>query len=394
MALRPFNRLSDEILDCVVLECGASSLNVCIPRVAHRWTAAATRALAMLVKLNARFIPMRGWPLEISNNGYDFNNRYIEEFKTRAEKLVAPGGAALLEKEDKERDRVVRWQQDEFLPGAFKLMRGYHPPAPLRLVRVGDKLLKTSSRDIEAGFENRFYDSDKGDSLETLVANIGRVLSKAVRVEQLVIDAGLCDYDHSGEGPGAVYHPLPLSRLPAASLERLKELTVNGKLYPAIACSIARLCPNLEKLTYDAYLDGMSGPGEHFGLVIGEPGWLHALTELKSRCTNLTTLPLLEAHPFGSLPEGYHTASITQVDALFALLRDWPTLEKVLVISCPWHPYLLHRAATFEGNRGSFEGKLSIECNYFDEHSSAFEDGQRIFDQPHICVRTTGILGL
>ena len=46
---------------------------------------------------------------------------------------------------------------------------------------MGDKLLKTSSRDVETGFENRFYGvgSEEGDNLEILVANIGHVLSKA-----------------------------------------------------------------------------------------------------------------------------------------------------------------------------------------------------------------------
>ena len=82
------------------------------------------------------------------------------------------------------------------------------------------------------------------------------------------------------------------------------------------------------------------------------------------------------------------------MDALFALLRDWPALEKVLVISCPWHPHLVHRATTFEGNRGSFEGKLSIECNYFDEDMDEFENGEHIVNELHIRVRMTGILGL
>ena len=92
---------------------------------------------------------------------------------------------------------------------------------------------------------------------------------------------------------------------------------------------------------------------------------------------------------------------------MFALLREWPTLQKVLIHSA-WGPDLLHkrvmdRTMDFasesqavvkrEGKdvqlgRGSFVGKLSVEFLRFDDEG--YSD-QLLLDQPHVSVRMVNI---
>ena len=95
---------------------------------------------------------------------------------------------------------------------------------------------------------------------------------------------------------------------------------------------------------------------------------------------------------------------------MFALLREWPTLQKVLIHSA-WGPDLLHkrvmdRTMDFasesqavvkrEGKdvqlgRGSFVGKLSVEIILFDDDSEYFIGENEILDQPHVSMRLMNI---
>ena len=97
------------------------------------------------------------------------------------------------------------------------------------------------------------------------------------------------------------------------------------------------------------------------------------------------------------------------VDQLFALLREWPTLQKVLIHSAEG-PDLLHkrvmdRTMDFASEsqavvkragkdvqlgRGSFVGKLSVEFLLFDDEEFQIGD-QLLLDQPHVSVRLVNI---
>ena len=99
------------------------------------------------------------------------------------------------------------------------------------------------------------------------------------------------------------------------------------------------------------------------------------------------------------------------VDQVFALLREWPTLQKVLIHSA-WGPDLLHkrvmdRTMDFASEsqavvkragkdvqlgRGSFVGKLSVEFLSFDTVIDDESDSdQLLLDQPHVSVRMNNI---
>ena len=94
------------------------------------------------------------------------------------------------------------------------------------------------------------------------------------------------------------------------------------------------------------------------------------------------------------------------VDQLFALLREWPTLQKVLIHSAPVHKRLMDRTMDFasesqavvkrEGKdvqlgRGSFVGKLSVEIILFDDDSEYFIGENEILDQRHVSMRLMNI---
>ena len=91
------------------------------------------------------------------------------------------------------------------------------------------------------------------------------------------------------------------------------------------------------------------------------------------------------------------------VDQLFALLREWPTLQKVLIHSAPVHKRVMDRTMDFASEsqavvqragkdvqlgRGSFVGKLSVESLRFDDEG--YSD-QLLLDQPHVSVRMVNI---
>ena len=94
------------------------------------------------------------------------------------------------------------------------------------------------------------------------------------------------------------------------------------------------------------------------------------------------------------------------VDQLFALLREWPTLQKVLIHSAPVHKRVMDRTMDFasesqavvkrEGKdvqlgRGSFVGKLSVEIILFDDDSEYGIGENEILDQPHVSMRLVNI---
>ena len=192
---------------------------------------------------------------------------------------------------------------------------------------------------------------------------------------------------------------LDLGFLPTPIAAQLKELTVNGRFLDSTADYLASACPNLEKLAFDVYIQGMCGPGEHVGWTPG----LDALLKLKLGCPKLTTIPLLAIH--GSRAWSGTAASMNglAVDQLFALLREWPTLQKVLIHSAPVHKRVMDRTMDFASEsqavvkragkdvqlgRGSFVGKLSVEFLRFDDEG--YSD-QLLLDQPHVSVRMVNI---
>ena len=194
---------------------------------------------------------------------------------------------------------------------------------------------------------------------------------------------------------------LDLGFLPTPIAAQLKELTVNGRFLDSTADYLASACPNLEKLAFDVYIQGMCG-GEHVGWTPG----LDALLKLKLGCPKLTTIPLLAIH--GSRAWSGTAASMNglAVDQLFALLREWPTLQKVLIHSAPVHKRVMDRTMDFasesqavvkrEGKdvqlgRGSFVGKLSVEIILFDDDSEYFIGENEILDQPHVSMRLMNI---
>ena len=191
---------------------------------------------------------------------------------------------------------------------------------------------------------------------------------------------------------------LDLGFLPTPIAAQLKELTVNGRFLDSTADYLASACPNLEKLAFDVYIQGMCG-GEHVGWTPG----LDALLKLKLGCPKLTTIPLLAIH--GSRAWSGTAASMNglAVDQLFALLREWPTLQKVLIHSAPVHKRVMDRTMDFASEsqavvkragkdvqlgRGSFVGKLSVEFFRFDDEG--YSD-QLLLDQPHVSVRMNNI---
>ena len=195
---------------------------------------------------------------------------------------------------------------------------------------------------------------------------------------------------------------LDLGFLPTPIAAQLKELTVNGRFLDSTADYLASACPNLEKLAFDVYIQGMCGPGEHVGWTPG----LDALLKLKLGCPKLTTIPLLAIH--GSRARGT-AASMNgpAVDQVFALLREWPTLQKVLIHSAPVHKRVMDRTMDFASEsqavvkragkdvqlgRGSFVGKLSVEFLSFDTVIDDESDSdQLLLDQPHVSVRMNNI---
>ena len=205
---------------------------------------------------------------------------------------------------------------------------------------------------------------------------------------------------------------LDLGFLPTPIAARLKELTVNGRFLDSTADYVARACPNLEKLAFDLYIQGEHCYwGEHVGWTPG----LDALLKLKLGCPKLTTIPLLAIH--GSRGRGPgHTASMNgpAVDQLFALLREWPTLQKVLIHSVPDCEYrgALHHSALHQCTmdfasesqavvkragkdvqlgHGSFVGKLSVEFLLFDDDTEYCIGDQLLLDQPHVSVHLVNI---
>ena len=207
---------------------------------------------------------------------------------------------------------------------------------------------------------------------------------------------------------------LDLGFLPTPIAAQLKELTVNGRFLDSTADYLASACPNLEKLAFDVYIQR----GEHcyWGQHVGWTPGLDALLKLKLGCPKLTTIPLLAMHGSrekwdgGGVTREVASMNGPAVDQVFALLREWPTLQKVLIHS-EWGPDLLHkrvmdRTMDFasesqavvrrEGKdvqlgRGSFVGKLSVEIILFDDDSEYFIGENEILDQPHVSMRLVNI---
>ena len=413
--------LSDELFDMVITDCGGKSLTVCVPRVAKRWTAAATRALASLRHLDARRTPMRPWPVELASN---HNRVVLDVFKTRAQLLAELGGEAKMQREDKQtEDDMLFYNPPQFRPDAFQWST-YKEPEPLRLVRLSSgELRKATQADYETGIEQRFTRVDEGDSLETLARNLRLMVSKTARLERLTIDADLWDQPEVTDfGWGDIkHHLLKFSFLPTPVAAQLKELTVYGKMCSQTARYLAAACPNLEKLAFDTYIDGEQGDGggmgwggvegEHVGWNLGEPDGLTALKALKRGCPKLTTIPLLSMNgnrTISVLPNVVLSTLIkTRVDQVFALLREWSTLQKVLIHSLPLHKQVLAKTMDLaSGNLGSFLGKLSVEfgvdefgVKLFDLYDwykakwptlvmdSYNDENEHLVDQPQVSVR-------
>ena len=398
--------LSDELLDMIISDCGGKSLAVCIPRVAKRWTAAAARVLASLRYLDTRRTPMRPWPVHLNFNSVESSAgetlggiqpweraAHDLDFKTRAQLLAEPGGEAKVQREDEAIGRKVSSRQSDFLPEAFKWCH-YFLPEPLRLVRLSSgKLRKVTQADYETGIEQRFTNVAEGDSLLTLGRNLRLMVSKTARLERLAINAELWELPRDGvdEEYMVTHHLLDLSFLPTPIAAQLKELTVHGRMCDKTAEYLASACPNLEKLAFEAYIDG----GEHVGW---RPG-LAALRALKLGCPKLTTIPLLAMHgPRGVAPMGQ-----LAVDQVFALLREWTTLHKVLIHSMPFYTRVMARTMDFSSesqavvNRagkavylgpGSFVGKLSVEFGF---ENGEYGPGQLLLDKPHVSARMIDI---
>ena len=193
---------------------------------------------------------------------------------------------------------------------------------------------------------------------------------------------------------------LDLGFLPTPIAAQLKELTVNGRFLDSTADYLASACPNLEKLAFDVYI-----PHCYWGQHVGWTPGLDALLKLKLGCPKLTTIPLLAIH--GSRARGT-AASMNglAVDQLFALLREWPTLQKVLIHSAPVHKRVMDRTMDFASEsqavvkragkdvqlgRGSFVGKLSVEIILFDDDSEYFIGENILLDQPHVSMRLVNI---
>ena len=423
---KSFPDLSDDLFDMVITDCGGKSLTVCLPRVAKRWTAAAARALASLRHLDARRTPMRPWPVELASNRIQSSGALYEHvFKTRAQLLAEPGGEAKVQRRDqwKENDKLF-YNPPEFRPDAFQ-WSAYKVPEPLRLVRLSSgELRKATQADYETGVEQRSKRVDEGDSLETLARNLRLMVSKTARLERLTIDADLWDHPAVTDfGWGDIkHHLLSLSFLPTPIAAQLKDVTVYGKMCSQTANYLAAACPNLEKLAFDTYIGGERGgdgdgmgwggvEGEHVGWNLGEPNGLVALQALKLKCPNLTTIPLLSmnGNRLGLGDIGLGAETKTRVDQVFALLREWSTLQKVLIHSLPMHKQVLvntmDAASKYEqGLRGAFLGKLSVEFGVRDEDQFDLYDqykakwpsvvmdsyndlNELLVDQPHVSVR-------
>ena len=94
------------------------------------------------------------------------------------------------------------------------------------------------------------------------------------------------------------------------------------------------------------------------------------------------------------------------VDQVFALLREWTTLQKVLIHSAPVHQRVMARTMDFSSasqavvkragkdvqlGRGSFVGKLSVEFVTLNGDDCAGVSEQLLLDQPHVSVRMLNI---
>lgn len=388
-ALQPtFDWLSDELFDLIINECGGNSLTVLLPRVAKRWGVAAARVLQTLVHLDARFMPMREWPRDLTSNSLK-----LETYR--------PFSKTDVEKRKDENERMARQWACEFSPEAYK-MRHCPRPQPLRLARYssadicGRKYINELWEvrhpfDCESGIEQRFH-HEAADDLNVLARNLRFALSKMPHLERLEIVADLYDDGAPPERHGmylCTWRHLSLrSCLPDPVAARLVELTVFGKFSNDHAIYLAAACPNLEKLHYDVILNCSPAvtPHEGWDLDAGGLVGLGALMRLKAGCPKLTTLPLIEMH------RGKTSTKI--VSAFFALLTQWAALRKVLVHSYMYHPLVMASAEAFERNRGSFGGKLCVMCGYDDEDEIEFwQDNEQPVDQPHVSVHMHCCLG-
>ena len=414
--------LSDELFDMVITDCGGKSLTVCVPRVAKRWTAAAARALASLRHLDARRTPMRPWPVELASNSIEPGGaRYGHVFKTRAQLLAEPDGEAKVQREAKEmEDDMLFYNPPEFRPDAFQWSHS-KVTEPLRLVRLSSgELRKATQADYETGIEqvstSRYTWHDEGDTLKALARNLRLMVSKTTRLERLTIDADLWDSPAVTDfGWGDItHHLLNLNFLPTPIAAQLKELTVYGKMCNQTAEYLAASCPNLEKLAYDTYIEGEGDDGdgmgwggvegEHVGWNLGAIGSLGALQSLKLGCPKLTTIPLLSLN--GSRPRIMGSLPNPSVNKVFALLREWSTLRKVLIHSLPMHKQVLAKTMDMaSGNLGSFLGKLSVEFGacypddpftLYDQYKAKWptlvmdaynDENEHLVDQPQVSVR-------
>lgn len=149
--------------------------------------------------------------------------------------------------------------------------------------------------------------------------------------------------------------------------------------------------------------------GEHVGWNLGEIDGLAALVALKLKCPKLTTIPLISMN--GPRPRTKSTGLTNQtVNRVFAVIRDWSTLQKVLIHSLPMHKQVLANtmnvASQYEqGLRGAFLGKLSVEfgASYpedqftlYDQYKAKWptlvmdsynDENEHLVDQPQVSVR-------
>ena len=333
-------------------------------------------------RTSSTLTPSQPWPWPTLHDNLEANRierGSFRTFLTRAQQVLQDGEDAVAQREEKdarsqESDHKAR--QCEFRPYAYKWFV-LLPPQKLRLVRCeNQKLWAVHNDDTETAIQQRFHNKKRLDGLHILENNLYRMLSKTRRLERLEIAADI--YEDVPDGwKDWKFHHLRLGNCmtdPVAS--RLKELTVFGKFSNSHAYWLATHCPNLETLAFEVILNRSPLMSVNEGWDLGMTGSMDALRALKSGCPKLTTIPLIELS---------RSTPYVVIHQFFALLSEWPSLHKVLVHSYMYSRSVLSKAMAFENNRGSFGGKLNVECGYddFDE----FQDGEVLIDQPHVSVR-------
>lgn len=195
------------------------------------------------------------------------------------------------------------------------------------------------------------------DCRDLFIKNLDFVQSKLTSVKNLTLDFD-CGEVYPGEFLPDFVH-LPPGFLKCGA--ELTALTIISQPTDEEVLDVAKACPLLEHLHWQV------------PVLWSTEGWTFsppALVKLKSLCVHLKSTPLLQ-------PRGVNEVallsqeSLSEIAALFDILRSWPTIEEVKLQALlpqldPRSDYrsdpLVQLASDLADEPGDFKGKVHISC--------------------------------